>query len=82
MVATVNPSSNESLLVSLPRDTYAEIAGHDTQDKINYAYVFGGAVMSMYTVEKWLDVCSHRSLHHYQHAGHRDVSRCGWRDRG
>ena len=28
MVATVNPSSDEVLLVSLPRDTYAEIVGH------------------------------------------------------
>ncbi|MBO0452038.1 LCP family protein [Candidatus Enterococcus murrayae] len=56
MVATVNPSSNESLLVSLPRDTYAEIVGHGTQDKINHAYAFGGAAMSMDTVEKLLDI--------------------------
>ena len=56
MVATVNPSSNKSLLVSLPRDTYAEIVGYDTQDKINHAYAFGGAAMSMDTVEQLLDV--------------------------
>ncbi|WP_137663711.1 LCP family glycopolymer transferase [Enterococcus hulanensis] len=56
MVATVNPSTDESLLVSLPRDTYAEIVGHNTQDKINHAYAFGGAAMSMDTVEKLLDI--------------------------
>lgn len=61
MVATVNPSTNESLLVSLPRDTYAEIVGHNTEDKINHAYAFGGAAMSMDTVEKLLDI----PINHY-----------------
>jgi LCP family protein required for cell wall assembly len=61
MVATVNPSTNESVLVSLPRDTYAEIVGHNTQDKINHAYAFGGAAMSMDTVEKLLDI----PINHY-----------------
>lgn len=35
MVTTVNES-----LLSLPRDAYAEIVGHDAQDKINHAYVY------------------------------------------
>ncbi|MGM0113107.1 LCP family glycopolymer transferase [Enterococcus sp. DIV0187] len=61
MVATVNPSTNESLLVSLPRDTYAEIVGHNTEDKINHAYAFGGAAMSMDTVEKLVDI----PINHY-----------------
>lgn len=61
MVATVNPSTNESVLVSLPRDTYVEIVGHNTQDKINHAYAFGGAAMSMDTVEKLLDI----PINHY-----------------
>lgn len=56
MVATVNPSSDEALLVSLPRDTYVEIVGHGTQDKINHAYAFGGAAMSMDTVAELLDI--------------------------
>lgn len=56
MVATVNPTTNESLLVSLPRDTYTEIVGHGTQDKMNHAYAFGGAAMAMDTVEKLLDI--------------------------
>ncbi|MFC0275377.1 LCP family protein [Enterococcus devriesei] len=61
MVATVNPSKDESLLVSLPRDTYTEIVGHNTQDKMNHAYAFGGAAMSMDTVEKLLDI----PINHY-----------------
>lgn len=61
MVATMNPSTNESLLVSLPRDTYAEIVGHNTEDKINHAYAFGGAAMSMDTVEKLVDI----PINHY-----------------
>lgn len=61
MVATVNPSTDESLLVSLPRDTYTEIVGHNTQDKMNHAYAFGGAAMSMDTVENLLDI----PINHY-----------------
>lgn len=61
MVATVNPSTDQSLLVSLPRDTYTEIVGHNTQDKMNHAYAFGGAAMSMDTVEKLLDI----PINHY-----------------
>jgi len=56
MVATVNPQENKSTLVSIPRDTYVDIVGHDTQDKINHAYAFGGASMSMDTVSEFLDI--------------------------
>lgn len=56
MVATVNPNDNKTTLVSVPRDTYVDIVGYGTQDKINHAYAFGGAAMSMDTVEKYLDI--------------------------
>lgn len=52
----MNPKKKQSLLVSLPRDTYAEIIGHSTKDKINHAYAFGGASMAMDTVEELLNV--------------------------
>src|SRR5699024_7926117 len=32
------------------------IIGHGTEDKINHAYAFGGAAMSMDTVENFLDI--------------------------
>ncbi|MDV7751310.1 LCP family glycopolymer transferase [Enterococcus casseliflavus] len=56
MVATVNPSDGQTTIVSIPRDTYVEIVGHGTDDKINHAYAFGGAAMSMDTVQKYLDI--------------------------
>jgi len=56
MVATVNPKDGQTTIVSIPRDTYVEIVGHGTDDKINHAYAFGGAAMSMDTVQKYLDI--------------------------
>lgn len=56
MLATVNPESKETVITSLPRDTYLEIVGRGTMDKVNHAYAFGGAAMSMDTIEKYLDV--------------------------
>lgn len=56
MVMTVNPKTNESKIVSIPRDTYTEIVGKGTMDKVNHAYAFGGTSMSMNTVQKLLDI--------------------------
>ncbi|RIX47088.1 LytR family transcriptional regulator [Paenibacillus nanensis] len=51
----VRPSDGNMLLVSIPRDTYVEIVGKDYSDKINHSYAFGGAGMTMDTVEKLFD---------------------------
>lgn len=56
IVATVNPKNSQIKLVSIPRDTYVEIVGRSKKDKINHAYAFGGASMSIATVEKLLDI--------------------------
>lgn len=56
MVATVNPKEKKTTIVSIARDTYVQIVGHGTDDKINHAYAFGGAAMSMDTVESYLDI--------------------------
>lgn len=56
MVMTVNPNTNQTSIVSIPRDTYTEIIGRGTMDKINHAYAFGGVSMSMNTVQNLLDV--------------------------
>lgn len=56
MVATVNPNTKKTTLTSIPRDIYSEIVGHGTSDKINHAYAFGGAAMSMATLENLLNV--------------------------
>ena len=56
VVATINPNTQKMLLLSIPRDTYAEIVGNGTSDKINHAYAFGGTAMSINTVQKLLDI--------------------------
>lgn len=56
IVLTVNPDTNSSKMVSIPRDTYTEIIGKGSMDKINHAYAFGGIEMSMNTVENLLDI--------------------------
>ncbi|MEQ7039394.1 LCP family protein [Enterococcus hirae] len=61
MVATVSPDNKKTTIVSIARDTYVDIVGRGTQDKINHAYAFGGAGMSMDTVENYLDI----PINHY-----------------
>ncbi len=41
--------------LSIPRDTYAEIPGHETT-KINAAYSFGGAALQIKTIEQFLNL--------------------------
>lgn len=56
VVMTVNPETQSTKMVSIPRDTYTEIIGRGTMDKINHAYAFGGIEMSMNTTENLLDI--------------------------
>ncbi len=55
VVASVQPQTRDTLLLSIPRDTRTEIAGLGIEDKINHAYAFGGAAMTVRTVELLLD---------------------------
>ncbi|HLR91600.1 MAG TPA: LCP family protein [Atopostipes sp.] len=56
MVMTVNPEEQKTTLVSIPRDTYTEIIGRGNMDKINHAYAYGRAAMSINTVQNLLDI--------------------------
>ncbi len=56
IVATINPNTEKTTLLSIPRDTYAEIVGYGTWDKINHAYAFGGTAMSINSVQKLLNI--------------------------
>jgi LCP family protein required for cell wall assembly len=56
IVLTVNPDLNSVKMLSIPRDTYTEIVGNGTTDKINHAFAFGGVEMAMDTVENFLDI--------------------------
>ncbi|WP_424767773.1 LCP family protein [Paenibacillus sp. sgz302251] len=55
----VRPQDGNLLMVSIPRDTYVEIAGRDHEDKITHAYAFGGAGMAMDTVGKLFETPVH-----------------------
>ena len=56
MVITVNPNTNQTTLLSVPRDTYTEIIGKGKKDKINHAYAYGGVPMSINTVQSLLSI--------------------------
>jgi LCP family protein required for cell wall assembly len=56
VVVTINPHTQTTTLLSIPRDTYTEIVGYGTSDKINHAYAFGGTAMSINTVQQMLDI--------------------------
>lgn len=56
MVLSLNPEDEETTIVSIPRDTLAEIAYKDVETKINHAYAYGGSDMAVATVENLLDI--------------------------
>lgn len=43
-------------MVSVPRDTRTEIVGHNSTEKINHAYAYGGPKMAVNSLEKLMDV--------------------------
>lgn len=56
IVMTLNPNQDKSAMLSIPRDTKAEIVGKGVEDKVNHAYAFGGAEMALETVENLLGI--------------------------
>lgn len=55
MMVTVNAQDNRSTIFSIPRDTYVEIPGYG-MDKINHAYAYGDASLSIETVQNLFQV--------------------------
>ncbi|EFI42427.1 LCP family protein [Peptoniphilus sp. oral taxon 386] len=53
MLVNVNLESGKVNLISIPRDTYANIEGHGKQ-KINHSYNYGGADLTLSTVNNLL----------------------------
>lgn len=51
----VRPQDGKVLMMSIPRDTYADIVGKGKKDKITHAYAYGGAEMAVNSVEELLD---------------------------
>jgi LCP family protein required for cell wall assembly len=55
IAASFDPVSHRLYLLNIPRDTQAPIPGHGTQ-KINAAHAYGGAPLTLETVEDFLGV--------------------------
>lgn len=60
MLARIDPKEKAVTLISVPRDTQVELAGHGTQ-KINAAYAFGGPSLAVKTVSELAGV----PINHY-----------------
>ena len=56
VLLSINSKDKKTEMISVPRDTYAEIVGKDTEEKINHAYAYGGPDMAVKSVEKLMDV--------------------------
>lgn len=56
MLATVNPSTEEVLLLSIPRDTRTYVSDLGYKTKINHAYGVGGIESTIETVTGLIDV--------------------------
>ena len=58
MVLTINPKTNKTTIMSIPRDTLIAIDGYENTfpQKINSAYSYGSAATTIKTVQKWLNV--------------------------
>ncbi|WP_201331186.1 LCP family glycopolymer transferase, partial [Lactobacillus nasalidis] len=58
IIVVVNPKKKNYTMISIPRDTMADMVGDDSDDvqKINAAYSIGGAKMAMKTVSSLLNI--------------------------
>ena len=56
LLVTVNPNQKKTTMISIPRDSYTEIIGYGTFDKINHAYAFGKEQFSINSVQNMLNV--------------------------
>ena len=55
IIASINQESNDVKLISVYRDSFLNIDGHGL-DKVTHAYAFGGAELSINTLNKNLDL--------------------------
>ena len=56
MLLSINHKKQNTEIVSVPRDTQAEIVGKGTTEKINHAYAYGGPTMAVKSLEKLMNV--------------------------
>lgn len=55
IIASINPNTNEVLLINIPRDYYVTLHGKGKKDKLTHAGIHG-IDMSIHTIEDLLDI--------------------------
>jgi polyisoprenyl-teichoic acid--peptidoglycan teichoic acid transferase len=60
VIAHVDFQNRKATMVSIPRDSRVEIPGYGT-DKINAAFAYGGAALTIKTIEQWTGI----QINHY-----------------
>ncbi|MCK8815899.1 LCP family protein [Natroniella sulfidigena] len=61
LLVSLDLTTNEVGVISIPRDTRVKLADRDSYHKINAAYAYGGVDLTRQTVEEFLDI----SIDHY-----------------
>lgn len=62
LIGTVNPKTRTTTLVSIPRDSYALMAGYEPYegmqyyDKLTHAYAFGEAEMAINSIQEFVNI--------------------------
>lgn len=69
MLFSYNPKTNQSFLLSIPRDSRVPIEGHG-MDKINHAHSYGGTDLSIQTITDFLG----QPIHHYAKVDYTAIS--------
>lgn len=54
IATTINGKNSKTQMLSIPRDTKTEIIGHNSDEKINAAYAYGGVKMASDTTTEFL----------------------------
>jgi polyisoprenyl-teichoic acid--peptidoglycan teichoic acid transferase len=56
MVMEINPKTNQTQLISIPRDTKVQIPGRKEMTKLNHAYTYGDVGLTVQTIQQLLDI--------------------------
>ncbi|MDZ5759255.1 LCP family protein [Carnobacterium maltaromaticum] len=56
MLLTVSPQQKKTTIVSIPKDSYVKIAGHEVEGRLNTAYSIGNIGTSVDTIQNFLTV--------------------------
>ncbi|WP_239734548.1 LCP family protein [Mammaliicoccus sp. G-M28] len=56
MLASINPKTKKTQLVSIPRDMAVNIPGYSNHDKIAHAYAYGGSKTAVQTLKKEFNI--------------------------